>query len=217
MPMVPYNTGEMSETIREIDRNLLDVLRRDGPMRVSGLQDSLQVTANAVRTRLTRLMDMGLVERQTVSEGRGRPSHTYRLSEAGRRSTGSNFADLAVALWDEVRSIKDPDIRRGLLQRLTKRLAPGYSQNMSGETVAERMQSVVDLLGKRDVPFEVGRSEQTALPVLTALGCPYNELAEQDRSICSLEKMLFSELVGQGLKLSQCRLDGETCCTFELN
>lgn len=215
--MSAYNTGEMADTIREIDRNLLDVLRRDGPMRVNGLQDSLQVTANAVRTRLTRLMDMGLVERQTVSEGRGRPSHTYRLSEAGQRSTGSNFADLAVALWDEVRSIKDPDIRRGLLQRLTKRLAQGYSQNISGETATERMQSVVELLGKRDVPFEVGRSEQTELPVLTALGCPYNELAEQDRSICSFEKMLFSEMIGQGLTLSQCRLDGESCCTFELN
>jgi len=180
------------------------------------LEAELDVTANAVRIRLNRLMESELIERQKTGEGRGRPSHTYRLTEAGRRDTGSNFADLAVALWEEVRAIPDDSVRRGLLQRLTKRLAGWYAEDIQGESAADRMRSVVQLLGGKDVPFSVQQNEDD-LPVLTALGCPYNELAEQDRSICSLEKMLFSELIGQGLKLSQCRLDGETCCTFELN
>lgn len=204
--------------LRQTDRELLDVLRRDGAMRISELGEALDVTANAVRMRLNRLMKSGLIERKKiVDEGRGRPSHAYQLTEAGRRDTGSNFADLAVALWEEVRAIPDPQIRRGLLQRLTKRLAGCYEGEIDGETTADRMRSVVQLLGGRGVPFAVQEGSEGDLPVLTALGCPYNELAEQDRSICSLEKMLFSELIGQGLKLSQCRLDGETCCTFELN
>jgi predicted ArsR family transcriptional regulator len=64
------------------------------------------------------------------------------------------------------------------------------------------------------VPFEVDRSNPQ-LPVLTALACPYPQLAEQDRSICSLERLMFSELVGENLRLSSCRLDGERCCSFE--
>lgn len=206
----------MPAELRQTDRELLDVLRSEGALRISELGTALNITANAVRVRLNRLMESGLVERRKTGEGRGRPSHSYQLTEAGRRNTGSNFADLAVALWEEVREIPNADIRRGLLQRLTKRLAGWYSQQIEGDTAADRMRSVVQLLGSKDVPFTVEKSEND-LPVLTALGCPYNELAEKDRSICSLEKMLFSELVGQNLKLSQCRLDGETCCTFELN
>jgi len=53
------------------------------------------------------------------------------------------------------------------------------------------------------------------LPLLQARACPYPDLAEQDRSVCSMERMMFSELAGEDLRLSHCRLDGHTCCTFE--
>jgi hypothetical protein len=30
-----------------------------------------------------------------------------------------------------------------------------------------------------------------------------------------MEKMMISEALGEGVRLSACRLDGATCCTFE--
>ena len=77
------------------------------------------------------------------------------------------------------------------------------------------MRSVSQVFAERDVPFDV--DESGPLPVLTAVACPYPQLAEQDRGICALEKMLFSELVGNGLRLTDCRLDGDSCCRFEAN
>ncbi|HCP84927.1 MAG TPA: hypothetical protein DIT88_11045 [Planctomycetaceae bacterium] len=47
--------------------------------------------------------------------------------------------------------------------------------------------------------------------------CPYPELAEQDPSVCSMERMLISEILGETVRLSQCRLDGGCDCTFELS
>ena len=32
-----------------------------------------------------------------------------------------------------------------------------------------------------------------------------------------MERMLFSELVGQNVRLTECRLDGDACCRFETN
>jgi predicted ArsR family transcriptional regulator len=147
---------------------------------------------------------------------RGRPSHHYSLTEKGLRNTGSNFADLAIALWKEVRQIKDPEIRSGLLQRIARTMAGMYGGAVRGETTEERMAAVERLLCERNVPFTVDRSGQ--LPVLTALACPYPTLAEQDRGICSVEKILFSELVGEKVRLTECRLDGNSnCCRFETN
>ena len=196
------------------DVAVLDLLRR-GPLRVSQLASAMAVTITAVRQRLTRLTAQGLVERRTVRSGRGRPYHEYQLTEAGRRQTGSNFADLAVALWQEIRQIADPEVRRGLLQRLSQRLAAIYGDQIEGSTTAERMDALAKLFGERDIPFVVEESEGD-LPVLKALGCPYTELADQDPAICSLERMLFSEVVGEKLRLSECRLDGQSCCTFEV-
>ncbi len=201
------------------DIGILDLLRKAGPLGVSQLSGAAGVTATAVRQRLTRLMAQGLVDREATRAGRGRPSHRYRLTEKGRRQSGANFADLALALWQEVRGIEDPEVRRGLLQRIAKTMAKMYGTQVTGATTADRMQAVSRVFAERNVPFEVGTStaddgESVSLPVLTALACPYPDLAEQDRTICAMERMMLGELVGGPLKLAECRLDGESCCKF---
>jgi DeoR family transcriptional regulator, suf operon transcriptional repressor len=208
--------GDQVETaVERSDRGLADLLRRQGAMNVSELTAAMQVTATAVRQRLVRLMAQGLIERETAKAGRGRPSHRYTLTEKGRRQTGSNFADLTLALWREIRSVKNAEVRRGLLERISKTLANLYGGPLKGETTEERMQGVSALMADRSIPFTVDRSG--SLPVLTAVACPYPDLAEEDRGVCAMEKMLFSELVGENLRLSQCRLDGGSCCRFETN
>jgi predicted ArsR family transcriptional regulator len=196
------------------DIAILDLLRKSESLGISDLATAMEVTATAVRQRLTRLMAQGYIDRDTTRAGRGRPSHQYRLTTKGRRKSGSNFADLAIALWHEIRAIQDAGVRRGLLQRLAQRFVDMYSEQVSGESLEEKMQSLADLFGERKVPFAV-TCETSRLPILTALACPYPELAEEDRSICSIEKILFSELLGEPVHLSQCRLDGDSCCTFE--
>ncbi|MBL9123230.1 MAG: winged helix DNA-binding protein [Planctomycetaceae bacterium] len=202
----------MSATTEQSDATLLDQLRV-GPKSIADLEGAMAVTATAVRQRLSRLMALGLVERELHRAERGRPSHRYRLTEKARRQNGSNFADLALVLWRELRAIKDPEVRRGLLARVADAMAAEYEPEVSGSTAAERMESVSQLLAERRVPFQVDASG--ALPVLTALDCPYPQLAEQDRGICAVEKMLFSRLLEQDVRLSQCRLDGHACCQFE--
>ncbi len=205
----------MEHATESSDIGILDLLRKAGPLGVSELSQATQVTPTAVRQRLVRMMAQGLIGRELARAGRGRPSHRYGLTDKGRRQTGANFVDLALALWNEIRAIEDAEVRRGLLQRVAKRMADAYGDQITGSTTAERMQSVSRLFAERNVPFDV--DDSGALPVLTALACPYPELAEQDRGICALERMMFSEMVGDRLRLAECRLDGDECCRFAAN
>ena len=197
------------------DIGTLDLMRKCDSMSVAELSASLGVTATAVRQRLTRLMSQGYVDRLVAGSGRGRPSHRYSLTESGRRKSGANFADLAVALWQEIRQIKDPEVRRGLLQRIARRLVDLYADQVKGDTAVEKLQAIGDLLGERHIPVTIDEAGQ--LPVLTVWACPYPELAEQDRSICAVERMIFAELIGDSVRLDKCRLDEGHCCTFQLN
>jgi DeoR family suf operon transcriptional repressor len=207
---------ELEDNLAESsDTALLNHLRRNELLTVSQLAQRMEVTATAVRQRLNRLMAQGLVERQSSPSGRGRPSHRYTLTDKGRRHSGGNFADLAMALWQEVRSVRQPEIRRGLLQRLAKTMAAMYRPHIAGDSVAERMKSIKRLFAERNVPFSVDDSGK--LPVLTAEACPYPQLAEKDRSVCAVERLVFSELLNDDVRLTECRLDGATCCTFETN
>lgn len=216
----------------ESDRLLLDHLRRHRTASVGDLGDLLGVTATAIRQRLTRLMAEGLIERQLrhapgqtavdgadsgdeakKRNGRGRPSYDYRLTDRGRQAAGDNYHDLAEILWEEIRSIEEPRVRIGIVKRVAERLASRYADDVDGGDVAQRMRHLMRLMGEREVPVDV--DESGGLPVLTMLACPYPKLAEQDRSICAVEKAMISEIVGQGVRLSECRLDGGGCCSFE--
>jgi predicted ArsR family transcriptional regulator len=160
-------------------------------------------------------MANGYVERSAAKAGRGRPCHHYVLTKKGRRGSGANLADLAVVLWEEIREIKEPSIRMGLLRRISKRLAGVYAAKMHGESVGERMAALVEVFRERRVPAEVSQSGES--PALSVFACPYPDLADEDRSTCAMERMLFSELLGEGVQLTECRLDGDHCCTFRAN
>ena len=147
-------------------------------------------------------------------------------------------------LWREIRAIKDPEVRRGLYQRLASGMADQMRPEIVGETPDERMRSVAEVFARRKVSLAVEEgtpsnresrksegaggdcgapSSQSAgrefvpLPILTALACPYPELAEEDPGICAVERMMFADLIGTNVRLAECRLSGDHFCRFAMN
>ncbi len=203
----------MTDEIVASDMAIIDLLRKRTSMTVVDMATALEVTATAVRQRLTRLMAQGHIERTATKAGRGRPSHHYTLTTKGRRKAGSNFGDLAVALWKEIVAIEDPAVRRALIQRVSRRLADAYQVDVEGQSVQQRMDQLAQLFRDRRVSFAV--DHQGVKPRLTALSCPYPDLANGDRNICAMERQLLTKLLGTRLHMLQCRLDGDNCCSFE--
>jgi len=197
------------------DRKLMDVLRRRGPLTISEMAAHLGVTPTAVRNRLSRLVESGLVERQAVAGGRGRPKHTYQASAEAHKRLGQNYADLALVLWNEMmQSVEDRKLRRVLFGRITERLAEMYRSRITGDAWEGRLVQLGSILHDRGIEAEVSQAG-AAPPVLKQHSCPYFELAETDRAVCAMERKMFEKVLGRGLRLSQCRLDGHRSCDFE--
>ena len=199
------------------DRPLLDLIRRQGPMTVAEMVEALGVTPTAVRNRLTRLVGSGMVERRSESGHRGRPKHTYQASVEAHKKLGQNYADLAVALWGELmQAVEDRKLRRLLFGRVTDRLAEQYRGQVWGDGWEGRMVQLGSILHDRGVEAEVTRRRSAGcLPVLKQHSCPYFALAEVDRAVCAMERKMFEKVLGHGLRLSHCRLDGHRSCDFE--
>ena len=199
------------------DQALLDALRDCPSMTVGNLVDALGVTATAVRQRLTRMMAAGLIQRTHVPNGRGRPSHLYVLTDAGKKSAGNNLNDLCIALWQEISTIHDPVIKQkvigGAMQRLANKYRDQIAHGSGGQSVEDRMRSITDLFAERQIP--VSFENKNGLPVIKVSGCPYPDLAEGGREICEMEKQLLSSVVGTSVGLSSCQQDGDHCCSFQ--
>jgi len=198
------------------DRSLLDLIRRHGPLTVAEMAQRLGVTPTAVRNRLTRLVGSGMVERRVEHGGRGRPRHAYRASVEAHKQLGQNYADLAVVLWGEMmRTVEDRKLRRVLFGRITERLAELYRAQVTGDEWEGRLVQLGSLLNDRGIEAEVTRADGGVMPMLKQHSCPYYELAEVDRAVCAMERKMFEKVLGRGLRLSHCRLDGHRSCDFE--
>lgn len=195
------------------DELFLQQMHRQGHCSIQDLCAASQVTATAVRQRLNRLLALGLVSRETVRQGRGRPHHAYVVTELGLRQLGDNYSDLALLLWNALSQIEDEGVRRKVLSQLKFAFARRYGAGVSGETLAERMEQLSESLSAHGFRVEV--DQRNGLPILRENNCPYHELATIDAGICALEQDVFEQVLGVPLVLAQCCRDGHGCCEFQ--
>jgi predicted ArsR family transcriptional regulator len=198
------------------DRELLDLIRRRGPLTVVEMAAGLHVTGTAIRNRLARLLGAGLIERRAEHQERGRPRHTYEASALAQKRLGQNYTDLALVLWNEMMSsVGDRKLRRLLFTRVTERLAEIYRSQVNGDEWEGRLVQLTRVLHERGVEAEVASDSVGSMPLLRQHTCPYYELAAADPAICALERKMLEKVLGRGLRLSQCRLDGDRFCDFQ--
>ncbi len=222
----PMAEGEFLEPLRLIDRQLLRVFRGGRSLGISELIDALGVTATAIRQRLQRLLEAGLIQRRKVIAGRGRPAFDYCLTVQGQRQSGADPTDLTEAMWQEILALADTDLRKGILSGVAKRLGRSYADRITASaadadadlSLGEKMRLLSGALAGQQVDTRSGASRggTANLPLLNICVCPYPVLrdAAQDRSMCQLETEIFSEALGAPVELSSCVLDGDASCHF---
>lgn len=201
--------------LRPIDQAVMDLLRQEQGLTVHELIERLEVTATAVRQRLDRLEQVGLIEPRKESVGRGRPLFRYFLTALGMRYASVGYADLAAALWQEVMDLPNPQLRSRMLRRVARRMGEQLRVAIPASgNLTERMTAMALALGQRKVPVVV--EESSNLPVLHVQACPYPDISEHNdnRQLCEMEQEMLSQAIGQSLQLDCCRLDGHHHCQF---
>lgn len=202
----------MKTTLDQSDGQFLQALHRSGPQTVQEIGEAHGVTATAIRQRLLRLQGAGFVTRQLIRQGRGRPHFRYTVTEKGLRQLGDNYGDLALILWREIHLIADPVVREQIVAKVRDAMVARFG-HVEG-SLAEKLLVLQERLKGRGYDVEVAL--EGSLPVLREHNCPYQELAEQDRNICDLEREVFENLLGERVTLERCYLDGHRCCEFEI-
>ena len=172
------------------------------------------MTATAVRQRLSRLEAQGFVSRITEKSGRGRPSHSYLVTESGQRQLGDNYSELARILWEQIVRIEDVAIRENLFGQIRDALASKYGAGVSASGIDDRVDQLRGNLS--DEGFDVVSDSTGPLPVLRENNCPYLDLAKADSQICELEQAVFEQVLGTEVTLTQRCVDGHNCCEFHV-
>ncbi|WP_146596038.1 helix-turn-helix transcriptional regulator [Novipirellula galeiformis] len=215
----PSSSSFQIGDLRSVDRELLMAMRSGDTFGIGDLTEQLGVTATAIRQRIERLLESGMLEREKIVAGRGRPTYQYRLTVRGHRRAGANPTELAEAMWQEILAIQDANVREQLLTSVANRLGRQFASQVGrdgseDQSFESRMQKLSEMLTDRQITSEISHAGD--LPVLDICACPYPSLTDtsDERAMCRLEEQMISEALGRPVHLSSCRLDGDQCCQF---
>ena len=123
---------------------LLVALRRHGPASPDGLAHLLGISRTAVLQQLRVLAASGLVERQAVRHGVGRPRHLYYVTPDARTHFPASYDALATSLLQAVRAAGGAplvgrilDERRGAQAAAIR--ARSEARRLTGASLRERV------------------------------------------------------------------------------
>ena len=170
--------------VRSVDAQLLRTLGDGQAWSVGDLIKPMGVTATAIRQRLERLLDAGLIEREKLATGRGRPAFGYRLTEQGRRCAGADPGVLAEAMWQELLELPDEAVRSRLLAGIARRLGQGLASDW--ETADTAAATAVSATGSQIAFFPLAITDDVSSDADTHSGPASDDggsLIPADRSV----------------------------------
>ena len=124
------------------DRVLM-TLKTRGPQSVAVIAKALDVTAEAVRQQMARLHADGLVDSESRSAGRGRPTQIWFLTAAGQRRFPDTHADMTVQMINAVRQVFGDDGVDKLIAVREAAMLATYQQALEGaDGLPQRLESL---------------------------------------------------------------------------
>ncbi len=193
---------------------VLRAIQVRGKASIKDVAADLGVTASAVRLHLAQLSASGALHTEKVREGVGRPYYVYSLTPEAHDMLYRESGDLARMLLEEVSETQGPDALRAILRRVGTRLADKYRDQIPDQDLAERVRALAGLLEQRGLTVEIQETGEGYL--FREYGCPYRNAAVGNREVCDMERQVIARLLGSGVKLTECVLDGHPACQFSI-
>jgi len=199
--------------IQEADRRMLRYLRANRSATVSQLLAATGVSRSAIRQRLVRLQALGLIWREPVRRGRGRPFFVYRLTREAEQQFGWLLPELAAGLWLLLSEQADQQARQQLTDRLAKRLARPIRAKIGMSVGLSRLRSFVSLLNSQGLEVELDLSGPC--PVIRQHDCPFGALPIEAPDVCKLSQTIVSSVLGSEVAICCCRAVDQQACWCE--
>jgi len=177
-------------------------LKTRGPQSIAVIARAMDVTAEAVRQQMTRLHADGLVDAESRSAGRGRPTQIWFLTAAGHGRFPDTHAEMTVQMIAAVRQVFGDEGIDKLVQVRENAMLNVYQQAMQdAPDLKARLERLVDVRSAEGYMAELREDE--AGFVFIENHCPICSAAKACMGFCRSELELFRKVLGEGVQVDR--------------
>jgi predicted ArsR family transcriptional regulator len=201
-------------------RDIVMRLRHDGPSSPEMIALALNVSRTGVLQQLHALEAAGLVSRQAIKHGVGRPRHVYDVTEAAQELFPTNYHGLADGLLAAIRAIGGEALVEGVFEerrrltrdRVRQRIADRLPTNAP---LAERARELAVIQDEQGYLAEVVVGADGVIR-LVERNCAIYRVAADNSAACQSELDLFREILGADVEREAHIAAGDRCCTYRI-
>jgi DeoR family transcriptional regulator, suf operon transcriptional repressor len=189
---------------------ILDYLQRHSEGSVKDLEELLGISTTAVREHLTHLQARDLLATRLVRQGPGRPRLVYFLTAEAHKLFPKEYDTLVNLLLRELASQEGPDRLQRILDAVGTRLADEYRGQIAGADIAARVAALRGALEARGIPVEIEPDGES----FRVFACPYLDVAQEHAGVCTMERRMVEQVLGERIVLEGTIREGQRSCHF---
>lgn len=182
------------------------------------ISEELSITKEGARKHLLNLVKEGLIESITKSEGVGRPSTYYVLTQKGLAQFPDTHADVTVQL---LRSVKNLLGENALDLLINDREKSTYDRYEKALTSAVSLEDRLEILSKirNDEGYMAEWTKEGPDYFLIENHCPICAAASECQGFCRAELSNFQNLIGSDYKVERIKhiLSGSQRCVYKIS
>lgn len=208
-----YPIGMKKENV---DRILM-ILKMHGEASLTLLATELQITKEGARQHLQNLSLGGLVSITQKSEGVGRPTAYYSLTEKGLSRFPDTHAQVTVDLLHAVQDLLGESALDLLITDRERKMYARYAESILHlETLEDKLNELSQLRSEEGYMAEWKKEE--SVYYFIEKHCPICAAATACQGFCRAELQNFEKLLGPCYEIKRVQhiLNQDTRCTYEI-
>lgn len=187
----------------ETRRALLGKLKVRGALPSSVMANELGISSMAVRQHMQELENAGDVRSSDVSQGKGRPTKFWELTEFAERHFADRHRDLILDLLENLKDSLGAERMDQLLEKRGEGQIQTYSEKVSPlSTLLERVEALAQIRSEEGYMAEVQTSDD-GVCYLVENHCPICAAAQSCAGLCATELEVFRKTLGEAVEVER--------------
>lgn len=197
---------------------ILMLLKMRGEVTSQLIAEELGITKEGVRKRLLGFASEGLVQSEVKSEGVGRPSTYYSLTEKGFSKFPDTHADVTVQLIKSVKKLLGENALNLLINDRENELYNKYEQVMNTATSFEQKLDILVQKRTEEGYMAEWKAENDSY-FLIENHCPICAAATECQGFCRSELNNFKQLIGSDFDIKRVEyiIEGGKRCMYKID
>ncbi|SHM54920.1 transcriptional regulator [Chryseobacterium carnipullorum] len=181
------------------------------------ISKELSITKEGARKHLLNLAEEGLITSVSKSEGVGRPSTYYTLTEKGLSQFPDSHADVTVQILRSVKNLLGDNALDLLINDREKTTYQRYEKALlNAESLEQRLDVLVKVRSEEGYMAEWTKEDDAYF--LIENHCPICAAAAECQGFCRAELSNFQNLIGQAYRVERVNhiLSGGQRCVYKI-